>query len=313
MRVWGSALTKAKLTNYGNSSIKDVQAAINDDKLMLYYDFNQSGGNVIDRSGSDFTAQRVGFGPDGDAWNSALGVFTLDPSALMHGDISSKYLSNYKNPFVTASGTVNPNDSKRFLPLEMGNSRSKWKHANAIVSGSITTGAHIDTAHKNDITFETQWSGFATPLLNYHLWQIIKLPAGKYTFSVTFGDGSDAQTSRLVVCAGKSMINDSECEEQAIAWSSLVGGVLEFSLYEETQVSLGLIVNLTGQASFCISSFKLEGYTYETLTPVSAPTGITNVTPAEPAVRGIYNISGQRLNELQKGVNIVDGKKVFNK
>ena len=313
VRVWGSALTKAKLADYGNRSIKDVQAAINDDKLMLYYDFNQSGGNVLDRSGSDFTAQRVGFGPDGDAWNSAVGVFTLDPNALMHGDITSKYLSNYRNPFVTATGTVNPNNSSRFLPLAMGNSRSKWQHANAIVNGSITTGAHIDTAHKNDITFETQWSGFATPLLDYHLWQTIKLPAGRYKFTVTFGDGSDAQTSRLAVCAGKSMISDSECEEQAIAWSSLVGGVLEFSLYEETQVALGIIVNLTGQSSFCISAFKLEGYTYETLTPVSAPTGITDITPAEPAVRGIYNIAGQRLNELQKGVNIVDGKKVFNK
>ena len=27
--------------------------------------------------------------------------------------------------------------------------------------------------------------------------------------------------------------------------------------------------------------------------------------------QGIYNIAGQRLNSLQKGINIVNGKKVF--
>ena len=312
VRVWGSALSKDAITSYCNSSISDVQAA-KADMLLLYYDFNQSGGDVLDRSGSAFNAKRVGFGPDGDAWNSALGVFTLDLNALMHGDITSKYLSNYKNPFFTGSGTVNPNNSSRFLPLLMRISRSKWQDANAVVSGSITTGAHIDTSHNNDITFETQWSGFATPLLDYHLWQTMKLPAGKYEFSVKFGDGADAQDSRLVVCAGKSMISDKDCEDNAIAWSRLTSGSVAFSLYEETQVSLGIIVNLTGQASFNINAFKLEGMTYETLTPVGPPTGITNVAPAQPVVRGIYNLNGQRVNELQKGINIVDGKKVLKK
>ena len=314
VRLWGSALTKDKISSYCNKHISDVQSAQADDMLMLYYDFNQSGGDVLDRSGSTCHAQRIGFGPDGDAWNSALGVFTLDTNALMHGDISSKYLSNYKNPFVTATGTVNPNNSSRFLPLAIrAGSRSKWQEANAIVRGSITTGAHIDTEHHSDITFETEWSGFATPLLDYRLWQAIKLPAGKYTFSVKFGDGSDAQNSRLVVCKGKTMIADSDCEAQAIAWSKLVSGSLEFTLTEETEVALGIIVNLTGQASFGINAFKLEGITFETIDPVTAPTGITDVIQAQPGTRVIYNISGQRLKELQKGINIVDGKKILNK
>ncbi len=312
VRLWGTALSEEKISAYSNQHISDVQAAQTDDILLLYYDFNQSGGNVIDRTGSGCHAQRIGFGPDGDAWNSALGVFTLDTQAIMHGDVSSKYLTNYKNPFITTSGSVNPNNSSRFLALAMRSSRSKWKDANAVVSGGITTGAHIDTQHKNDITFETTWSGFATPLLNYKLWQSVKLPAGKYKFSVTFGDGNDAQESRLVVCKGTTMINDSKCESDAIAWCKLVEGSLEFILNEETTVSLGIIVNLTGQASFNINAFKLEGVAYETLTPV-IPTGITVVTPADTAPRNIYNISGKRLKEVQKGINIVDGKKILNK
>lgn len=313
VRLWGAVFDEEKLAAYSNQHISNVEAAQTDDNLLLYYDFNQSGGNVIDRTSSACHAQRIGFGPDGDAWNSALGVFTLDTHALMHGDISSIFLTNYKNPFVTSSGTVNPNNSSRFLRLAMRTTNSKWQDANAIVSGSITTGAHIDTSHESDITFETQWSNFATPLLDYRLWQAVTLPAGKYQFSVTFGDGSDAQNSRLVVCKGKNMVSDAACEKDAIAWCKLVSGSLSFVLEEETEVSLGIIVNLTGQASFNISAFKLEGITFETLTPVTAPTGINDIAPEQMNLPYIYNVKGQLMDELRKGINIINGKKILNK
>ena len=312
VRLWGTALSEEKIAGYANRHIDDIQAAQNNDMLLLYYDFNQSGGNVIDRTASACHAQRIGFGPDGDAWNSALGVFTLDLEAPLHGDVSSKYLTNYKNPFITTSGTVNTNNSERFLRLAMRTTKSKWTEINAIKDGDITTGAHIDTHHKSDITFETYWNGFATPLLDYRLWQTVTLPAGNYTFSVTFGDDSNAQESRLVVSSGKTMVSEKRCEANAIAWCKLVDGSLSFTLEEEKQVSLGIIVNMTGQASFNISSFKLEGITTETLTPVN-PTGIDDITPEKPAYKGIYNTSGWRLQEIQKGINIIDGKKILNK
>ena len=64
---------------------------------------------------------------------------------------------------------------------------------------------------------------------------------------------------------------------------------------------------------FNINAFKLEGTTFETLPSLDPPTGITNVTTEQPAIRGIYNLNGQRVNELQKGINIVNGKKILNK
>ena len=312
VRLWASLFGTEKLYEYSNQHIDDVEAAQANDALLLYYDFNQSGGNVIDRTGAGFDAQRIGFGPDGDAWNSAVGVFTLDTKALMRGDISADYLTNYKNPFIKASGTVNPNNSDRFLRLAMRTANSTWRDANAVVSGGITTGAHIDTGHNSDITFETQWSNFADTLLDYRLWQPVTLPAGRYTFSVKFGDGSDAQDSRLVVCKGETMLSDADCEKNAIAWCKLVSGSLSFTLDSETKVSLGIIVNLRGQASFGINAFKLEGVTFEPITPV-IPTGSIDVVPEQPAYRAIYNIKGQRLYDLQKGINIIDGKKILNK
>ena len=329
LRLWGAAFTEEKLKTYCNQHIGDVQEAQTTDNLLLYYDFNQNGGDVLDRTSNACNAQRIGFGPDGDAWNSALGVFTLDTQALMHGDISSKYLTNYKNPFTTASGTVNPNNSSRFLKLAMKTTRSKWQDANAVVSGSIITGAHIDTSHHNDIQFETQWSGFATPLLDYRLWQAVTLPAGKYRFSITPGDVDDMQTSRLVVCEGKTMISDAECEEKAIAWCKLMEGTVSFTLTEETEVSLGIIVNLTGQSSFGINAFKLEGSTIEPLTP-SDPDGIQSPIQnskfkIQSNEASVYDLSGRKISvhssgnsklstlnsQLKKGVYIIDNKKVL--
>ena len=324
VRLWGTALTAEKINAYCNQHIDDVQEAEAADGLLLYYDFNQNGGDVIDRTSHGCNAQRIGFGPDGDAWNSALGVFTLDTEALMHGDISSLFLTNYKNPYIKASGTVNPNNSSRFLKLAMRTSRSKWQDANAIVQGNITTGAHLDTSHHTDIQFETQWSGFATPLLDYRLWQAVTLPAGRYQFSITPGDVDDMQTSRLVACEGKTMVSDAACEEKAIAWCPLAEGTINFTLAEETEVSLGIIVNLTGQASFGINAFKLEGITIEPLTP-SDPTGIDDQLSTLNCQLSIinsqgacYDLSGRKVansqlstfnSQFKKGVYIKNGKK----
>jgi hypothetical protein len=201
----------------------------------------------------------------------------------------------------------------------MKTSRSKWQDANAIVQGNVTTGAHIDTSHHSDIQFETQWSGFATPLLDYRLWQAVTLPAGKYNFSITPGDVDDMQTSRLVACEGSTMVSDAECEEKAIAWCKLTDGSISFTLDEEKEVSLGIIVNLTGQSSFGINAFKLEGITIEPL----IPTRIDEIKNEELKNKNengaVYNLAGQMVNskwskvndKLPKGVYIVNGKKIL--
>ena len=315
LRLWRSVLTEEQIKAYCNQHIDDVQSAEATNNLVLYYDFNQNSGDVVDRTSNGFNASRIGFGPDGDAWNSALGVFTLDTEAIMHGDISSIYLTNYKNPYLTASGTVNPNNSSRFLKLQMRTARSKWRDSNAVTSGNITTGAHIDTAHHSDIQFETQWSGFAGRLLDYRLWQAVTLPAGRYTFSITPGDVDDMQTSRIVASAGSTMVPNAKCEERAIAWAPLTEGTISFELAEETTVSLGIIVNLTGQCSFGIHAFKLEGVTVEQLTPTTDPDGIEEVRGAESMAHGsdgaIYDLSGRKVSKgnLMPGIYIKDGRK----
>jgi FOG: PKD repeat len=265
LRIWSTAFDEEAIRRYCNAPIADIASAQADDGLCVYYDFNQNGGNVIDRTSNSLDALRVNFGPDGDAWNSALGVFTLDLEAEPSGDISARYLTNYQRPYRTASGTVNPTNSSRFLRLEMGTARSGWKEANAIKSGSIVTGAHVDTAHGNDITIETIWSNFADELHDYRLWQTINLPAGHYTFSCTLSDGTSTQTSRIVVNYGSKLVGEDDCETSALAWDMLSNCTVSFSLLQPSEISLGIIVNMTGQSCLSFSSFKLEGIPFEYL------------------------------------------------
>ena len=41
------------------------------------------------------------------------------------------------------------------------------------------------------------------------------------------------------------------------------------------------------------------------------PDGIKTLSQTPVKEEGIYNLSGQRLNKMQKGINIVNGKKVL--
>ncbi|MBR5963091.1 MAG: PKD domain-containing protein [Bacteroidaceae bacterium] len=265
LHLWTTALAAETLGYYANAPICDIATAELRHGLLLYYDFNQNGGDVIDRSSHALNAVRRNFGPDGDAWNSSLGVFTLDLAVGPAGDITNQYLTNYQRPYYTASGTVNPTNSSRFRKLEMGTQRSGWKDANAIVNGSINTGAHVDTAHGNDITIETIWSNFADELLDYRLWQTVSLPAGKYTFSCTLSDGTSTQTSRILANYGPTLLGEDDCESGAIAWAMLSECTVSFTLAQAAEVSLGVIVNMREQSCLSFKEFKLEGLPLETI------------------------------------------------
>jgi predicted peptidase len=59
------------------------------------------------------------------------------------------------------------------------------------------------------------------------------------------------------------------------------------------------------------ADYKAFEYEYQIIIKDGTLTsGINNITVASKA-NGIYNIAGQQMNGLQKGINIVDGKKVF--
>ena len=74
-RFWAKYITNIK--NICNQHLDNPESYAESNNLLAYYDFNQSGGDVIDRSGNGNHGVRSGFGPDGDAWGLSKGVFSL--------------------------------------------------------------------------------------------------------------------------------------------------------------------------------------------------------------------------------------------
>ena len=74
-RLWNKLITNVK--DLCNQHMDNPQEYVESSGLLAYYDFNQTGGDVIDRSGNGNDGIRSGFGPDGDAWGLSKGVFSL--------------------------------------------------------------------------------------------------------------------------------------------------------------------------------------------------------------------------------------------
>lgn len=309
-RVWGSALTEQKIQSYANAPIENVRdEAVQNDILLLYYDFNQNSGAVQDRSTTSNNGARTGFGPEGDAWALSKGVFCLNFDVAGQ-EVTKDYLSNYKMSFrFNTAVQVNNKTAGRWYELR------DWTLENTVASadGKIISGAHVDKDKGYAFTITTGWDGF--PNLNDHkVYQTITLPAGAYTFSTTFHDNanlgtSNASQSHLAVALGKGLPNTAELGAQALAsaqmeqtGASAVNSV-SFVLTEETEVSLGLVVNMNGTAIAMIKEFNLVRSELGTLSGIS---GVA-VDAKNLGSEAIYDLSGRRVFQPQPGQVYIQG------
>ena len=315
-RVWSSVVKDDALLAVCNAPIEDPAAYSN---LMLYYDFNQAGGDVIDRTGNGHDGVRSGFGPDGDAWGLSRGVFCLNTEPMPEtGEVTGTYLKNYQQAFTTDNGKIiNPNSTtKRFYAIK------DWTLENTTVSGDVTTGAHVDNQKNNCMTFTTTWDGFST-LKDHKAYQTVILPKGNYTFTAEYHDTWEGQcgNSYILAAEGKGLPNTANIDD-AIAHTKMLdkdnamSNSVRFSLDEETTVSLGLLVNIDGQQCMVIKKFTLETDNTEyieadgeTLTSIEC---IEEVKGENGKLKGIYDLSGRKLEKItQPGIYIINGKKTF--
>lgn len=258
LRVWGKALSESQLRAYANSPITDVAAAENNHGLKLYYDFNQNGGDVKDATSNAYHGRRAGFGPDGDAWGLSKGVFCLNFDEAASSDVTATYLKNYAKSFATDGICINSNLPSRTFEIK------DWTLENTITNGDIITGAHVDVNKSRCMTITTGWDGFASALYNHKVFQTVTLPAGYYTLTVEYAEGFEGQcgTSYLVAAEGTTLPINEELD-QAIAYAGMkVKGQVEanslgFALTEETIVSIGLLVNMSGNSCMALQRFTL--------------------------------------------------------
>lgn len=308
-RVWGTALTDAKIQSYANAPIENVRdAAVQADVLLLYYDFNQTSGDVMDRSTTSNNGVRSGFGPEGDAWALSKGVFCLNFEATGQ-NVAATYLKNYKKAFRYNYTPVNNTTSGRWYELR------DWTLENTVATadGKIVSGAHVDRDKEYSFTIATGWDGFPN-LKDHKVYQTITLPAGAYTFSSAFHDNanlgrSDASRSYIAVARGKGLPNTADLDKQALSskqmeqvGASAVNSV-SFVLTEETEVSLGLVVNMSGSSIAMIKEFSLVRSELGTLVGLSG----VEVDAKNLGSEAIYDLSGRRVFQPQSGQVYIQG------
>ena len=319
-RVWGTTLTEAKLQGYANAPIENIAKAEADDKLVLYYNFNQSGGDVQDATTKANHGVRTNFGPDGDAWGLSKGVFCLNFNKTTSKDITDDMLINYMCSFKGTSTCVNPTSASRFYALK------SWTVRNTITEGSITTGAHVDRDKGHSFTVTTGWDGFASTLSDHSVFQTITLPQGAYTFTAWYNENYEGQCgSSYIVAAEGILLPTTENLDKAIAYSAMKpykegtvnSNAVKFLLEQETMVSLGLLVNMSGGQCMALKEFTLTWSQPTTFgTTQEIPDGIREITTEGMVPKGVYDLMGrllrrdsQQLNGLAPGIYIIDGCK----
>ena len=309
-RVWNKCLTASQIKSYCNEPIADVTAA-EAAGLMVYYQFNQSSGDVTDATSNANTGVRTGFGPEGDAWALSKGVFCLNFSDKASNNTSR--LKNNKSSFSHTTDIVNSTK-------ETCTAISNWTVENYTV-GKQQTGCHVDGSKSGYMCFVTTDDDFDDTLKDHKVYQTITVPAGTYAFTANYGtyDG-DGEGSYLVVAEGtglpdtKDLISSGAAFKELEAKSSdVTSNTVYFTVKEETTLSLGLLVNMSANSALCINSFEVTRYTY---VEPNIPEGIdeTLTTNVETSGKAVYDISGRRVSAPAKGgVYVVGGKKVITK
>lgn len=257
-RVWKKALSDTLMQKYCNAPIREVSEAENNDALMLYYSFNQNGGDVQDLSTHQNNGRRENFGPDGDAWGTSAGVFCLNFETPLT-DLTTTLLPPSSRPFVTTGYPVNQKDIKRFLEFKTNQSENGWYVENFVSNDSIRTGIYVDKNKDNSLCVYTGWDGFATELTNHKLYCTVKLPAGKYELEAIPLNGFPSGGSYLVAAHGKGL-PDTDKLSSAISSGPLSDCRLAFILTEESNVSIGIIFNLQGHSGMAFDRIELHRF-----------------------------------------------------
>ncbi len=332
LRVWKMALTATNIFRYCNAPLSTVASSI-----VLYYDFNQSSGNVADNSASALTGTRNNFGPDGDAWTSSKGIFFLNSKTAQSSNVTSTYLKNYQATFATDGTFVN--GTSRFKALATGTTASPWVQENAVTTDGVTTGWHVDANKGSYLTLTTQWDGFAAEVNNLKLYQTVTLPAGVYELTATQGSYEWNPSGKyLAAAAGTGLPDINQLKASALGYAQC-GSTCTFIITKDTQVSLGLVSSQSGYTCHTIKSLVLKKKAVTTLEPnnevgiadatASATAtlvargglGTISLSVSEPQRVDVYDLAGhtiysalidsQATIRVRKGIYVVGPSKVM--
>lgn len=313
-KFWGKSLTLDELQATCNQPIANPDSMKTHGSLVMYYDFNQTSGNVESKTDAEYMATRLDFGPDGDAWMSSLGVFTLDfGEKAVETDVTDDYLTNYKAPFLHTSRSINStNFVSRFYELETETSKSSWVVENTLTENEVTTGVYVDTYFNSDFTCTTGDMGFANSISDQRVYQTVTLSAGRYRLCIEPNVAFSSSGSYLVASVGDTLVGNARLDD-ALGYALLEDKELRFDVMEDaTTVSLGVIFNMTNSRTVAIESFKLMCLPFEYIV-ADDPNAVDDVETAGGGDVFAVEAGGVRITKpTELRITATNGMDVFN-
>ena len=171
-------------------------------------------------------------------------------------------------------------------------------------------GFHINSSNNHDYNalgrnpFMEAYNGGGITNPNYAQQTFKDMPAGKYVFSAdVIAQRGTGGCTGIVIFANN---NTTDCSSTQKNHSE--NYIVEFTLTEKADITVGLKVLAGSNATwvgFDNAELKYYGDTKK-------PTSIKNIDTEQAKTNScIFSIHGQRLRTLQKGINIVNRRKIL--
>lgn len=146
LRLWGKSLSQATLRSYATTPVDDVAKAMSADRLMVYYDFNQTLDNADDKTGNGATGIISGFENTVDYYTPSDGVFALDFDAATNEKVVGRQLNRRRFSVVEASDEETSRESAPASNAIDGNTGTFW---HSKWGGGETGYPHSVTLHRD--------------------------------------------------------------------------------------------------------------------------------------------------------------------
>ncbi|GGH19222.1 DUF4998 domain-containing protein [Pedobacter zeae] len=230
-KLTGVFTTELQYTNSSNTLVT-VRTPIDSTKTILK--------NY--KSGSTFKYRTL-FLPD----TNCVDTFRVAYSANLSVDEDMTSLLSNTGPFVRATY-----DGSRWGTLAGWTTSAGAKNINNNQYGGyeFRNGTGV-------LSFESGW-GINTPVTNGLIYQTITLPAGRYTFRLSGIDQNSGGSRYIAVAVGNTLPNVTDIPTAAIAYANIADGELNFSLTQQTTVSIGFGVSIANTGQYIkVGSVKL--------------------------------------------------------
>ncbi|MCH5716467.1 DUF4998 domain-containing protein [Niabella hibiscisoli] len=158
---------------------------------------------------------------------------------------TTKYIPKFSQTDLTATYIKNAGPNIRYSSI---NSANRWGiladwTSNAAINNASGFGSLELRSGVGNISMEAGWG--LPNVTNGKIFQTITLPAGTYRFSIDMTEFNTGGSKFICVAAGTTLPDVSGVTGGSIGFANLEGKVMEFTLEETTQVSIGFVATLT--------------------------------------------------------------------